>query len=544
MNKNFVCRLQKEKISQSSGKLRHVLGVQLWADLALLFAILTLSACTLSGVSPDGVPVDIVFDTPIEAIEGGVHLEPPDTTWDGYGEAIDVHGDVLVIGASEWNQFGPGSAYVYRHAGGVWPEEAQLMASDRDAFRQEAGQFEGQRFGSSVAVGDGIIAIGAPGNSHPIVGGYAGAVYLYEHDGQNWVETAKLTPEHSGQGNEATELAWLNFSRMRPRSFGALVALDGDTLAVGGDAVTDSVYIYQHNANGWQEQAQIPIPGVPERSLYLTSLALWGDTLALSAFYIPPQPEESQVLTGNVIVYIFERDGSTWQESFQFAPDEGAGDLLSLREMNIGASVALGGTPGRANLLAVGLPGFPDWTGELDARLVGVNAEMPDFPPSNRQSGAVTVFERADNGGWNQSITLKPQGWENPPGPGTVFSAAALPTDEASGALDEAAYFASLVFPGDVFSANPEISFFGATVDVAGDRLAVTAGFANATYVFERRDETWVYQYSIKPGSDGQVWEDYAQVVAISGRTLLLGTPGEFGNSAYVFTLPPTASDP
>jgi hypothetical protein len=33
------------------------------------------------------------------------------------------------------------------------------------------------------------------------------------------------------------------------------------------------------------------------------------------------------------------------------------------------------------------------------------------------------------------------------------------------------------------------------------------------------------------------MWEDFAQVVAINGDTLLLGTPGEFGNSAYVFNL-------
>lgn len=100
------------------------------------------------------------------------------------------------------------------------------------------------------------------------------------------------------------------------------------------------------------------------------------------------------------------------------------------------------------------------------------------------------------------------------------------------------AFYASFVFPGHLFSEAPEISFFGATVDLDQNQLAVTAGFANATYIFERRDEDWVYRFSITPGQQKEeLWEDSAQVVAISGRTLLLGTPSEFGNSAYVFRL-------
>lgn len=37
--------------------------------------------------------------------------------------------------------------------------------------------------------------------------------------------------------------------------------------------------------------------------------------------------------------------------------------------------------------------------------------------------------------------------------------------------------------------------------------------------------------------SQVELWDDYTQPVVISGHTLLLGTPSEFGNSAYVFGL-------
>jgi hypothetical protein len=502
-------------------------------------AVLTCSACGSFRLQAADAPREVVFSNPVEEIQGGVRLAPLESLWDGYGEAIDVRGDVLVIGASEWNPCGHGSAYVYHSSGGAWQEEAQLTPSDREGFVQQARRFEGQRFGSSVAVGEGIIAIGAPGNASPIAGVYTGAVYLYEYDGRNWVETAIITPDRPNLDTAERAVDPSICSRLRPRSFGALVALEGDTLAVGGDSATDSVYIYQRDPNGWKEQARLPIPGSPGRDLYMVSMALYGDTLSLSAFYVPPQTGLPQFMTGYVTVYVFERAGHAWEESFRFTPEGEDLDLLFLPEANVGAAVGLGGGAGEANLLAIGLPGFPDWTGELDVGLVGVNPDPVEYPDSHRKSGAVYIFERGENGRWNPQATLRPAGWEDPPGPGSLFAGVPSPTDGEQGVFDDAAYLASLVFPGDVFSKNPEISFFGATVDLDGDQLAVTAGFANATYLFERLGQDWVYRFSITPTPDGEMWEDYAQVVALSGGTLLLGTPGEFGNSAYVFNLNP-----
>jgi hypothetical protein len=372
-----------------------------------------------------------------------------------------------------------------------------------------------------------MIAVGAPGNASPAAGGYTGAVYLFEYDGQAWIEKAKLT---SGRLDLETLQRKADPSlcrRMNPRIYGAHVALEGDTLAVGGDSSTNSVYIYQRGENGWGEQARLAIPGMPERELTMASMDLVGDTLALSALYSLPQAETDLLLPGKVIVYIFERNEDSWGESFRFTPEEGEMDLLFLPEVNVGASVAISGEAGQADLLAIGLPGFPDWTGEVDPALIGVGADQPEFPESNRKAGAVYLFERGEDGGWEPQATLRPAGWENPPGPGSMKSMNPSSTEKSA-----------FVFPGDLFSADPEISFFGATVDLDGDRLAVTAGFANATYVFERQGQDWEYHFRIIPTRVGEgLWEDYAQIVAIGGCSVLLGTPGEFGNSAYVFDL-------
>jgi len=488
---------------------------------------LALSDCSRFMSEPTAVPIEVELDMPQEVIDGGVNLDALDQTWDGYGEVVGVHGDVPVVGAAEWNQCGPGSAFVYRFSDGEWQEESRLTASDRGVFEKQARRFESQRFGSSVAVGEGVVAVGAPGNAYPVAERYTGAVYLFEYDGQTWIETAKFTADRLDLDTAQIEADPSICSNMKRKSFGALVTLDGDTLAVGGDSSTDSVYIYQRGENGWREQARLTVPGSPGRDLYMVSIDLFGDTLALSAFYVSPQSEQDMFLTGKVIVYVFERTGNTWQQSFRFIPEDSDKDLLFPREVNVGASVALGGESGQANLLAIGLPGFPDWTGDLDVALLGVEPEKIEFPESNRKTGAVYIFERGEDGGWKPQSTLRPAGLENPPGPGSFFSRNPSPTE-----------IAAYVFPGDLYSEDPEISFFGSTVDLDEQQLAVTSGFANATYVFERQGRDWVYRFRIIPDRVGEgLWEDYAQVVAINQCNLLLGTPGEFGDSAYVFDL-------
>ena len=509
------------------------------AGLICCVCFLVSSAC--GGNSAENVthPADAIFNSQMDEYLGGIRLAPHESQWDGFGEAVDVHGDVLVVGASEWNQLGPGSVYVYRSSSGEWLEEAQLTAGNRDEFLEQAQQYGGQRFGTSVALGDGVIAVGAPGSVHANPE-YKGAVYIFEHMGDAWVETARLISDGSVQTGEENRLEWLNFSRMRPRVFGSHVALHGDTLAVGGDA-DGTIYIYQSDGSGWQEQIQITVPGIPERDLYMTSLSILEDTIAVSAYYLPPQREQLLFLTGSVTVYVFERLGNSWEERFRFSPDGGTVDYLFPREINVGAPVALGGDFKEATLLAVGLSGFPDWSGDLDPAMIGMNpmqiAEFAENAVSNRRSGAVYVFGRDDEGHWQQQATLKPSGWDDPPGPGSFSSIMPSHLEELRDA-EKADIFLSHIFPGHLYSEIPEISFFGATVDMDGNRLAVTSGFANSTYIFEREDGEWKYRARLKPKNEKiELWEDFTQPVKIHGNNLLLGTPSEFGNSAYVFDL-------
>lgn len=505
----------------------------------LLVALLALFACR-PGVGDGGPPVaPTTFDDPVAAIDDGLRVTSTDGEWDGYGEAVDVRGDVALVGASEWNYSGDGYAYVYRRLDGVWQEEAQLVASDRNPISpREARGLKGQRFGSDVALGDGILAVGAPGTNPD----FGGAVYIYEYDGHSWIEAAKLVSDATDSDAPRSELDWLVFGRMPRRSFGQLVALHGDTLAVGGDGYARTVTIFEHEDGIWQRGATLDIPARDNSDLYMVSMDLFGHTLALGAYYVArdqPDRELHNLLKGESVVFVYERRDGNWQELLQYEPEHA--DALFLREARLGPAVALEGSEGQATTLAIGFPGFPDLSAIADLRdapfLTGMGDQdepIPGFPPSAHQVGTVTIFERTADGAWQQQAVLTPATGEELPQPGFAFTAD--PTTLAS--QFEPENLARMVFPGHLYSSDPAISFFGATVDLDADRLAVTSGFANTTHIFQQQEDgAWHYQARIQ-SKDGEVTEDYAQIVAISGDTVLLGTPGEFGNSSVFFHIP------
>ncbi len=73
---------------------------------------------------------------------------------DRFGTAVAVSDKRIVVGAP-WADAYAGAAYVYRFALDRWEPEARLVAYQADSR---------DRFGSAVAVGDGVVIVGAPGD--------------------------------------------------------------------------------------------------------------------------------------------------------------------------------------------------------------------------------------------------------------------------------------------------------------------------------------------------------------------------------------------
>jgi hypothetical protein len=399
----------------------------------------------------------------------------PYESWaDHFGAAIDIAGDVIAAGAPKWGYPGEGAGDVYifrRSAGGEWQLEATLAASDReDGFQYD------QHFGGSVALEGTVIAVGAPGYDDPEAGDNSGAVYLFERDGNAWVETSRLTPSLPAPGER----------------MGASIAVYGDILAVSGSPLAGRVATFQRQAGGWRELAPLPVPASPEGEPPYALIDLYGDTLAVSTvlWKTPDDPQDEQAMIRSLrstgVVTLYDLDGDQWQQTFQTPPQEAS--LYRMREEGpFGLPIALGGQDGKANLLAVGKPGF---TG------------------SGREQGSVLLYERGRRT-WDPQAELT-----------------LAPEEAAPGALP-------------FFGPDPGGVFFGAFVDLEGNRLSVVSTFANTAYVFERQGSGWTYRFRMTPGGDGH--DDFMRrTVALDGSTLLLGSPGDLGGgNVFVFELPP-----
>ena len=141
-------------------------------------------------------------------------LIPPDPMEGEFGESLALSSGTAVIGAPDWSWMG--AAYVYVLVGGSWHEQAELSDPAGDT---------GGDFGSSVAIGGDVVAVGSPGDDLGAgwqltpwgeYEGY-GSASLFRRVGASWEYGAKLL-------GTTQQVGWL---------FGASVGVTGSTVLVG-----------------------------------------------------------------------------------------------------------------------------------------------------------------------------------------------------------------------------------------------------------------------------------------------------------------------
>jgi hypothetical protein len=222
--------------------------------------------------------------------------------FDGFGSAVAVHGDIIVVGApyaeitpDETNQ---GAAYVFaRNEGGAnhWGQVTKLSGSLGDRL---------DNFGGAVAVhGDDIfVAAANQGN---------GMVYHCRRDlgGENqWGEAQQLF-DAAGRQND---------------NYGSALAFDGATLVVGA-ARTDItgpfendgaafVYAFDADLDAWQETAKLSAGDADAATAndnFGHAVALFNDVIAVGAPFAEGDADAASV--GKV--YVFERNQDQWLET-------------------------------------------------------------------------------------------------------------------------------------------------------------------------------------------------------------------------------------
>ncbi|MFG0253063.1 MAG: FG-GAP repeat protein [Phycisphaerales bacterium JB038] len=215
------------------------------------------------------------------------------------GHAVDMDGDRVVISVPYNGDYGQwsGCVYVFKLENELWIEEAKLIGSDT---------WFHDKFGMSVAIEGDTIVVGATGvDDH----GYrAGAVYVFQHDGESWLQEATLLP---------TDVAAEDY-------LGQAVAISGDWIvagAAGDDDNGDSAgaaYVFHHDGQCWEEHAKLLTSDGAALDHFGLSLAMGVDIVAISAVGDDDHGADS----GSV--YIYRYDGASWVVDAKITNSDGS----------------------------------------------------------------------------------------------------------------------------------------------------------------------------------------------------------------------------
>ena len=178
---------------------------------------------------------------------------------DGFGSAVAISGDTVVIGApreasngdeNDNSAVNSGAAYVFTRTGGTWSQQAYLKPSDVKS---------NSSFGVSVSISGNTIVVGAHQARGANNGAFTGTAYVFTRHGTTWTQQARLITPNTESGD----------------SFGRAVSVDGDTIAIGasnedsaatgvdGDQADNTVrnsgavYLFQREGSTWSQQAYL-----------------------------------------------------------------------------------------------------------------------------------------------------------------------------------------------------------------------------------------------------------------------------------------------
>ena len=187
-----------------------------------------------------------------------------------FGEAVDADGGSLIVGdyADPTRGVEAGSATIFTLDGFVWERETTLTPAELEA---------GDQFGLSVAIDGGFALVGAWNDDDAAEN--AGAVYVYQDDGTQWLPTAKLTASDAAAHD----------------AFGGSVALDMPYAVIGAEGATGegaldnagAVYVFRYDGEQWHEVAKLESPDPAASAAFGSDVGIALDQLIASQFGAP-----------------------------------------------------------------------------------------------------------------------------------------------------------------------------------------------------------------------------------------------------------------
>ena len=321
----------------------------------------------------------------------------------GFGHAVAVHGDTIVVGAYEENYIDSddsmnnkgdsGAAYVFTKPATGWAdmtETAKLTASDAVA---------NDEFGSSVAVHEDTIVVGAPEQTTPA----NGAAYIFTKPANGWAdgtETAKLAGQSNGD------------------RFGRSVAVHGDTVVVGAheEGANDQgeAYVFTKSAatgvwDDWDKKkandatARLTASDRANGDRFGRAVAMDGDTIVVGAPYNDYDDTDGDTDDDEGAAYVFTKPASSGWVSTSTAAKLTASDRAKNDEF--GYSVAVDG-----DTIVVGArrPSYVDDGGETIKRPGAAYLFSKPATGWTDTAGTdkLTAYDRSQNDKFGNSVAV------------------------------------------------------------------------------------------------------------------------------------------
>lgn len=341
--------------------------------------------------------------------------------------------------------------------------------------------------------------------------------------------------------------------------FGASVASNGSVLAVGAWGDTDvgrntgAVYLFEVGEEGWAQTGRLVASDATAGARFGHSVAMSESVILIGALYDPARGFRS----GSV--YVFERDGSVWQETAKLVPAGGK------ENMHFGSAVAIDGltvligaagpSAGFAYVFERGPRGWQEierlepQTNEAlqfgvsvdlsdDVAVIGSPgmSEGADDEDDTTVPGAAFVYERQGSE-WHEVAGLQPR----EPSGAQNFGLSVAASDEliivgSPDGIGRAYVYrrtsSDWVLQAELASGTVDAEHFGFSVAVNGDLIAVGAprsrSGSGAAYVFQQQENDWLNVARLITAEPPEL-TGLGGSVAFAGDTLVSGATGDAG---------------
>jgi len=236
---------------------------------------------------------------------------------DNFGKKVAMYGDYAVVTSPNDDDIGSasGSAYVYHWNGDVWEYTQKLVPTGLQTY---------DYFGSSVAISDEYIAIGATGDDS--ISKDSGAVYVYSFDNirKIWSRPIKLTPEDfidDSRFNGGSVFTIYDFD-----GFGESVSILDNNLFVGAPTEDSAainagaVYRYFFDGSTWKYIQKIIAEDASAGNKFGNSLSSNGMYTAIGSKFSDEKGKDSGA------AYIFTGNVKKWYQQYKIVPEDGANE--------------------------------------------------------------------------------------------------------------------------------------------------------------------------------------------------------------------------